>query len=176
MAKVKVFVHATNTDDRAMTLAPRTYMSRLAKKGTRIRKSHFLSAVPSIVGCAKKTFQWKTIKGNLKMHLQVGTLNTRGLIVMVIHFCTWRIFSFKCPKEGQSDDNFPHISSVNTINAETKHNMDFHIGKRTVYKNWFGTTKCRKPGGSHTWHVDIRLLYTCNCIQFWICQVLVLPI
>ena len=36
MAKVKVFVHATNADadadgdGRAMTLAPRTYMSRLA--------------------------------------------------------------------------------------------------------------------------------------------------
>ena len=33
MAKVKVFVHATDTDGRAMTLAPRTYLSRLAKKG-----------------------------------------------------------------------------------------------------------------------------------------------
>ena len=40
MAKVKVFVHAANADadadadadGRAMTLAPRTYMSRLAKK------------------------------------------------------------------------------------------------------------------------------------------------
>ena len=36
MAKVKVFVHATDADadadGRAMTLAPRTYMSRLAKK------------------------------------------------------------------------------------------------------------------------------------------------
>ena len=32
MAKVKVFVHATDTDGRAMTLAPRTYLSRLAKK------------------------------------------------------------------------------------------------------------------------------------------------
>ena len=40
MAKVKVFVHATcadadadaDTDGRAMTLAPRTYMSRLAEK------------------------------------------------------------------------------------------------------------------------------------------------
>ena len=37
MAKVKVFVHATDADadadadGRAMTLAPRTYMSRLAK-------------------------------------------------------------------------------------------------------------------------------------------------
>ena len=35
LAKVKVFVHATNADDdtvgRAMTLAPRTYMSLLAK-------------------------------------------------------------------------------------------------------------------------------------------------
>ena len=34
MAKVKVFVHATDADTdadgRAMTLAPRTYMSRLA--------------------------------------------------------------------------------------------------------------------------------------------------
>ena len=36
MAKVKVFVHATDADadadGRAMTLAPQTYMSRLAKK------------------------------------------------------------------------------------------------------------------------------------------------
>ena len=34
MAKVKVFVYAANADadGRAMTLAPRTYMSRLAKK------------------------------------------------------------------------------------------------------------------------------------------------
>ena len=42
IAKVKVFVHATdvdadadadaNADGRAMTLAPRTYLSRLAKK------------------------------------------------------------------------------------------------------------------------------------------------
>ena len=34
MAKVKVFVHATDADadGRAMTLAPRTYLSRLAKK------------------------------------------------------------------------------------------------------------------------------------------------
>ena len=36
MAKVKVFVHATDADadadGRAMTLAPRTCMSRLAKK------------------------------------------------------------------------------------------------------------------------------------------------
>ena len=38
MAKVKVFVHATDADadadadGRAMTLAPKTYMSRLAKK------------------------------------------------------------------------------------------------------------------------------------------------
>ena len=31
MAKVKVFVHATDADGRAMTLAARTYMSRLAK-------------------------------------------------------------------------------------------------------------------------------------------------
>ena len=35
MAKVKVFVHATavdaDADGRAMTLAPRTYLSRLAK-------------------------------------------------------------------------------------------------------------------------------------------------
>ena len=42
MAKVKVFVHATDVDadadadadGRAMTLAPRTYMSRLAKMHT----------------------------------------------------------------------------------------------------------------------------------------------
>ena len=37
MAKVKVFVHATDADadadGRAMTLAPRTYLSRLAKNG-----------------------------------------------------------------------------------------------------------------------------------------------
>ena len=33
MAKVKVFVHATDADSRAMTLAPWTYMSRLATKG-----------------------------------------------------------------------------------------------------------------------------------------------
>ena len=34
MAKVKVFVHATaaDADGRAMTLAPRTYLSRLTKK------------------------------------------------------------------------------------------------------------------------------------------------
>ena len=32
MAKVKVFVQATDADDRAMTLVPRTYLSRLAKK------------------------------------------------------------------------------------------------------------------------------------------------
>ena len=36
MAKVKVFVHATDADadadGRAMTLVPRTYISRLAKK------------------------------------------------------------------------------------------------------------------------------------------------
>ena len=32
MAKVKVFVHATDADGRAMTLAPRTYLSRLANK------------------------------------------------------------------------------------------------------------------------------------------------
>ena len=34
MTKVKVFVHATDADadGRAMTLAPRTYMSRLANK------------------------------------------------------------------------------------------------------------------------------------------------
>ena len=32
MAKVKVFVHATDTDGRAMTLAPQTYLSRLARK------------------------------------------------------------------------------------------------------------------------------------------------
>ena len=38
MAKVKVFVHATDADadtdadGRAMTLAPRTYLSRLAEK------------------------------------------------------------------------------------------------------------------------------------------------
>ena len=34
MAKVKVFVHATaaDADGRAMTLAPRTYLSRLAKR------------------------------------------------------------------------------------------------------------------------------------------------
>ena len=34
MAKVKVFVHATDTDadGRAMTLAPRTYLFPLAKK------------------------------------------------------------------------------------------------------------------------------------------------
>ena len=38
MAKVKVFVHSTDADadtdagGRAMTLAPRTYMSQLAKK------------------------------------------------------------------------------------------------------------------------------------------------
>ena len=38
MAQVKVFVHATDedadadVDGRAMTLAPRTYLSRLAKK------------------------------------------------------------------------------------------------------------------------------------------------
>ena len=34
MANVKVFVHATDADadTRAMTLAPRTYLSRLAKK------------------------------------------------------------------------------------------------------------------------------------------------
>ena len=36
MAKAKVFVHATDTDadadGRAMTLAPRTYLSRLANK------------------------------------------------------------------------------------------------------------------------------------------------
>ena len=36
MAKVKVFVHATDADadadGRSMTLAPRTYLSRLAKK------------------------------------------------------------------------------------------------------------------------------------------------
>ena len=31
MAKVKVFVHATDADGRNMTLAPRTYMSLLAK-------------------------------------------------------------------------------------------------------------------------------------------------
>ena len=31
-AKVKVFVHATDADGRAMTLTPRTYLSRLAKK------------------------------------------------------------------------------------------------------------------------------------------------
>ena len=31
MAKVKVFVHATDTNGRAMTLAPQTYLSRLAK-------------------------------------------------------------------------------------------------------------------------------------------------
>ena len=33
MAKVKVFVHATDTDadGRALTLAPQTYMSRLTK-------------------------------------------------------------------------------------------------------------------------------------------------
>ena len=31
VAKVKFFVHATDADCRAMTLAPRTYMSRLTK-------------------------------------------------------------------------------------------------------------------------------------------------
>ena len=31
MAKVKVFVHATDADGRAMTLAPKTYLSRLIK-------------------------------------------------------------------------------------------------------------------------------------------------
>ena len=31
IAKVKVFAHATDADGRAMTLAPRTYLSRLAK-------------------------------------------------------------------------------------------------------------------------------------------------
>ena len=42
MAKVKVFVHATDADadadadGRAMTLAPRTYMSRLAKNARQI--------------------------------------------------------------------------------------------------------------------------------------------
>ena len=39
MAKVKVFVHATDADadGRAMTLAPRTYMSRLAKNYLKTR-------------------------------------------------------------------------------------------------------------------------------------------
>ena len=31
MAKVKVFVHAIDADGRAMTLAPRTYLSLLVK-------------------------------------------------------------------------------------------------------------------------------------------------
>ena len=34
MAKVKVFVHATDADGRAMTLAPWQYLSRLANYGT----------------------------------------------------------------------------------------------------------------------------------------------
>ena len=41
IAKVKVFVHATeadaDADGRAMTLAPRTYLSRLPKKGILLR-------------------------------------------------------------------------------------------------------------------------------------------
>ena len=51
MAKVKVFVHATDADTdadadgRAMTLAPRTYMSRLAKK----------TLIPYIYNISKKT-------------------------------------------------------------------------------------------------------------------------
>ena len=38
MAKVKTFVHAShaNMDGRAMTLAPWTYLSRLAKKAAQI--------------------------------------------------------------------------------------------------------------------------------------------
>ena len=40
MAKVKVFAHASNTDadadSRAMTLAPRTYLSQLAKNKLQI--------------------------------------------------------------------------------------------------------------------------------------------
>ena len=42
MAKVKVFIHATdadaNADSRAMTLAPWTYLSRLAKNS--VPKNH----------------------------------------------------------------------------------------------------------------------------------------
>ena len=34
MAKVKVFVHATDVDGRATILAPRTYLSQLAKNDT----------------------------------------------------------------------------------------------------------------------------------------------
>ena len=33
MAKVKIFVHTPKADARAMILAPRTYLSRLAYKG-----------------------------------------------------------------------------------------------------------------------------------------------
>ena len=49
MAKVKYFVHATDADadadavGRAMTLAPRTYMSRLAKNDMGTSKLRFIS-------------------------------------------------------------------------------------------------------------------------------------
>ena len=52
MAKVKVFVHATDADadadanGRAMTLAPRTYLSRLAKK---CQNAHFFTRFPHCV-------------------------------------------------------------------------------------------------------------------------------
>ena len=44
MAKVKVFVHATDadTDGRTMTLAPQTYLSRLAKKIITVISFHLI--------------------------------------------------------------------------------------------------------------------------------------
>ena len=57
MAKVKVFVHATDADadadGRAMTLAPRAYMCRLAKKCTSILKYIHIEMVCSthVAGC-----------------------------------------------------------------------------------------------------------------------------
>ena len=57
MAKVKIFVHATSADadadadGRAMTLAPRTYLSRLAKKlkSGKICRSYILT-IPTSSG------------------------------------------------------------------------------------------------------------------------------
>ena len=59
MAKFKVFVHATDADadadtdadGRAMTLAPRTYMSRLAKKWITLMASVY--NMYSLIGCMK---------------------------------------------------------------------------------------------------------------------------
>ena len=43
IAKVKVFVHATNADGslRTMTLAPRTYLSQFAKNGSKDKSLWF---------------------------------------------------------------------------------------------------------------------------------------